>query len=67
MGKCSSKTKSVKQKANHLALENYLETNLASKVTQGLKLLQYVPQRPKQDDLYVWPLMGIVVNIVCHT
>ncbi len=46
--KCSSKTKSAKQKANQLSLANYLETDLATKVTQGPKSLQYVPQRPKQ-------------------
>jgi hypothetical protein len=64
--KCSSKTKSAKQKTNQLALANYLETDVAIKVTQGSKLLQSIPQRPKQDNLYVWPWMCIVVNIVCH-
>ena len=66
MDKCSSKTKSAKQKTNQLALANYLETDVATKVTQGPKLLQSVPQRPKQENLYVWPWMCTVVNIVCH-
>ncbi|XP_059453294.1 factor of DNA methylation 1-like [Corylus avellana] len=62
-----SANRSAKQKANHLALAKYLETELSSEVaqTQCPILPQPVTQPPKQDDLYVWPWMGIIVNIVC--
>ncbi|XP_041001106.1 factor of DNA methylation 1 [Juglans microcarpa x Juglans regia] len=62
-----SANRSGKQKANHLALAKYLETDLASEVDQVQQpvLPQTVTQPSKQDDLYVWPWMGIVVNIIC--
>jgi hypothetical protein len=62
-----SANRSAKQKANHLALAKYLETELSSEVAQPQCpiLPQPVTQPPKQDDLYVWPWMGIIVNIVC--
>ncbi|KAM3694973.1 hypothetical protein ACB098_07G094600 [Castanea mollissima] len=65
-GKGSAK-KSAKQKANHLALSKYLETDLASEADQTQRpiLPQPVAPPPKLDDLYVWPWMGILVNIVC--
>ncbi|KAK9988501.1 hypothetical protein SO802_028740 [Lithocarpus litseifolius] len=65
-GKGSAK-KSAKQKANHLALSKYLETDLASEADQTQRpiLPQPIAPPPKLDDLYVWPWMGILVNIVC--
>ncbi|GMY32104.1 factor of DNA methylation 1-like [Fagus crenata] len=62
-----SANRSAKQKANHLALAKYLETDLASEVDQIKNpiLPQPVAQPPKQEDLYVWPWMGIISNIVC--
>ncbi|XP_023919586.2 factor of DNA methylation 1 isoform X2 [Quercus suber] len=64
-GKGSAR-KSAKQKANHLALSKYLETDLASEADQTQRpiLPQPVAPPPKLDDLYVWPWMGILVNIV---
>ncbi|XP_059441528.1 factor of DNA methylation 1-like [Corylus avellana] len=63
-----SANRSAKQKANHLALAKYLETDLANEVdqTQVPILPQPLTQPPNQDEIYVWPWMGIIVNIVCE-
>lgn len=60
-----SANRSAKQKANHLALAKYMETDLSSESDQiqGLDLPHAVNQPIEQDDLYVWPWMGIIVNI----
>ncbi|KAI4355815.1 hypothetical protein L6164_004554 [Bauhinia variegata] len=60
-----SANRSAKQKANHLALAKYLETDLASESEpiQRPALPQPVNQHPQQDDYYVWPWTGIIVNI----
>ncbi|KAH7564656.1 hypothetical protein JRO89_XS09G0002500 [Xanthoceras sorbifolium] len=67
VGKGSS-NRSSKQKANHFALAKYLENDLASEVDPSLVPVlpqpQPVKQTPEQEELYVWPWMGIVVNIV---
>ncbi|KAB1226741.1 hypothetical protein CJ030_MR4G013723 [Morella rubra] len=63
-----SANRSAKQKANHLALAKYLENDLAGELNEAQHpvLPQPVAQPSRQDDLYVWPWMGIVVNLVCH-
>ncbi|KAJ1410044.1 Zinc finger-XS domain [Sesbania bispinosa] len=60
-----SANRSAKQKANHLALARYLETDLASEAEQiqHSTLPQPVNQPLQQDDLYVWPWTGIIVNM----
>ncbi|KAK7255141.1 hypothetical protein RIF29_28545 [Crotalaria pallida] len=61
-----SANRSAKQKANHLALAKYMEIDLASEAeqVQGPDLLPTdVNQSLPQDELYVWPWMGIIVNI----
>ncbi|KAK7389487.1 hypothetical protein VNO78_24580 [Psophocarpus tetragonolobus] len=60
-----SANRSAKQKANHLALAKYLETDLASEAEpiQRPALPQTVNQPVQQEDLYVWPWTGIIVNI----
>ncbi|XVF24677.1 hypothetical protein REPUB_Repub13aG0148000 [Reevesia pubescens] len=66
-----SANRSAKQKANHLALAMYLENYLAGEVDQTL--LPTIPQAsvnqppPDQTDLYVWPWMGIIMNIVAES
>ncbi|KAB2612722.1 leucine-rich repeat-containing protein [Pyrus ussuriensis x Pyrus communis] len=61
-----SALRNAKQKANHLALALYLENDLASEGDQIQRptLPAPVAQQEKQEDLYVWPWTGIVVNIV---
>ncbi|XP_027344592.1 factor of DNA methylation 1-like isoform X1 [Abrus precatorius] len=59
-----SANRSAKQKANHLALAKYLETDLASEAEPIQRPApQAVNQPLQQDDLYVWPWTGIIVNI----
>ncbi|XP_054781817.1 factor of DNA methylation 5-like isoform X1 [Prosopis cineraria] len=59
-----SANRTAKQKANHLALAKYLETDLSGEAdqVQGPSLPQPFFQH-QQDDLYVWPWTGIVVDI----
>ncbi|KAJ4718618.1 factor of DNA methylation 1-like [Melia azedarach] len=61
-----SANRSAKQKANHLALARYLEIDLAGEgdKTQGPVLPQPVNHTAEQEDVYVWPWMGVIVNIV---
>ncbi|KAF3450961.1 hypothetical protein FNV43_RR07050 [Rhamnella rubrinervis] len=65
VGKGSS-NRSGKQKVNHLALAKYLENDLASEADQTMPpvIPQPVTRRPDKDDVYVWPWMGVIVNIV---
>ncbi|KAI3463456.1 hypothetical protein Pfo_020119 [Paulownia fortunei] len=64
IGVAKGSAKSAKQRANHLALATYLETDLASEA-------EPLPQRtipspvakPEQNELYCWPWVGIIANI----
>lgn len=62
-----SASRSVKQKANHLALAKYLEIDLASESDQTQCAVVPLPvSKPQQsgEELYVWPWTGIIMNIV---
>lgn len=61
-----SANRSAKQKANHLALAIYLETDLASDAdpTELPVLPTPVAHQEKEEELYVWPWTGIIANIV---
>ncbi|XP_021648568.2 factor of DNA methylation 1 [Hevea brasiliensis] len=63
-----SANRSGKQKANHLALAMYLENDLVNEADQIQRpvLPQPVNQTPEQLDVFVWPWMGIIVNIVTN-
>lgn len=55
----------AKQKANHLALAKYLEIDLGNVVAAQASQ----PNEPKlqangQEEIYCWPWIGVVVNIV---
>lgn len=78
VGTCNSKKRSAKDKANHLALVKYLERELAvvpdpSEPAPGPSQLEPGALQPKpeidppidldHDELFVWPWIGIVVNI----
>ncbi|KAF8041778.1 hypothetical protein BT93_A0395 [Corymbia citriodora subsp. variegata] len=61
-----SANRSGKQKANHLALAKYLETDLASEADQAPQPVvpQPAAQTPQHDDVFVWPWTGVVANIL---
>lgn len=58
-----SANRSSKQKANHLSLAIYLETDLADEVEQDQAMRVPKPEESEQTELYCWPWAGIVVNI----
>ncbi|CAH2075769.1 unnamed protein product, partial [Thlaspi arvense] len=58
---------SAKKKANHFALAKYLEIDLANEAEQLPQPMikpASVTERSQQNDLYCWPWIGIVMNIV---
>ncbi|KAF5957196.1 hypothetical protein HYC85_004421 [Camellia sinensis] len=61
-----SANRSAKQKANHLALAIYLETDLADEAEPPQHMIEPAPvsEKSEQNDLYCWPWTGIVTNIV---
>ncbi|CAJ2656487.1 unnamed protein product [Trifolium pratense] len=60
-----SANRSAKQKANHLALAKYLETDLINEADQIPQpdLIQPVNQPAHPVENYAWPWTGIIVNI----
>ncbi|PIA45763.1 hypothetical protein AQUCO_01600188v1 [Aquilegia coerulea] len=70
-----SANRRAKQKANHLALAKYMETCLAKESDVSLRktnepdptkaIVALEPEtKPEQEDLFVWPWTGIIVNIL---
>ncbi|KAL6526704.1 hypothetical protein OROGR_015794 [Orobanche gracilis] len=65
IGSCSSQKRNATDKANHLALAKYLETDLAvnagssNHADEVKDALAY----HDHDEMFVWPWIGIVVNI----
>ncbi|KAL9250062.1 Factor of DNA methylation 1-like protein [Drosera capensis] len=64
-----SANRNAKQKANHLALSKFLQTKLAnaSEYVNQIPELRPVPQANGQEELYCWPWIGIIVNVVEDT
>ncbi|CAM8920417.1 unnamed protein product [Rhodiola kirilowii] len=64
IGKGSSQKRSARDKANHLALMKYLEKDLASVNGQPKPANEAEPPSGcDQDEMFVWPWIGILVNI----
>ncbi|KAK9283948.1 hypothetical protein L1049_012205 [Liquidambar formosana] len=64
VGKCSSQKRSAREKANHLALVKFLESNLAD--VGGPSQPNGEADPPigcNHDEKFVWPWTGIVVNL----
>ncbi|KAL8042915.1 hypothetical protein ABFX02_09G083800 [Erythranthe guttata] len=60
-----SASRGAKQKANHLALATFLENDLANEAPPQPQPTVPVPAaKPEQSELYCWPWVGIVVNIL---
>lgn len=58
--------RSAKVKASHLGLAMFLEKDIASTLEQPLQIVPYKPKTPKDEEIFVWPWMGIVVNLQCE-
>ncbi|KAJ4968313.1 hypothetical protein NE237_015014 [Protea cynaroides] len=58
-----SSTRSVKQKANHLALANFLKTDIAPEGSLSQHVAVSEPPSDRDNDIFVWPWTGIVVNL----
>ncbi|KAK4487817.1 hypothetical protein RD792_003553 [Penstemon davidsonii] len=61
IGKCSSQKRSARDKANHLALAKYLESDIASPSEHATEVDALADQ--DRDEMFVWPWIGVVVNI----
>ncbi|KAL6637334.1 hypothetical protein ACP70R_024906 [Stipagrostis hirtigluma subsp. patula] len=54
----------AKVRATHQGLAKYLEKDLASSLEKPLQIVVYKPKTPKnEEEKFVWPWMGIVVNL----
>ncbi|XP_028769369.1 protein INVOLVED IN DE NOVO 2-like [Neltuma alba] len=69
VGRSSSQKRSAREKANHLALAKYLENDLmtvdgpSKPVDVQSKLADESNPLVNQEEQFVWPWIGIVVNI----
>ncbi|CAK9172704.1 unnamed protein product, partial [Ilex paraguariensis] len=64
VGKCNSQKRSVRDKANHLALAKYLEKDLAVVAGPSRPVAEADPLADHDgDEMFVWPWIGIVVNL----
>jgi uncharacterized C2H2 Zn-finger protein len=54
----------AKVRATHLGLDKYLEKDIASSVVKTMQIVAYKPKTPKDEEKFVWPWMGIVVNLL---
>ncbi|KAL8474440.1 hypothetical protein ACS0TY_030340 [Phlomoides rotata] len=60
-----SANRSAKQRANHLALAIFLETELANEAEPIPQSTVALPvAKPEKSELYCWPWVGIVANII---
>ncbi|VFQ79944.1 unnamed protein product [Cuscuta campestris] len=60
-----STNRRITQKANHLALAQYLETDLADEAEpHPERAVPPVKVASEQNNLYCWPWIGIVVNVL---
>lgn len=55
----------AKVKANHRALAMFLKNDLAEAAEPCMQLMvtEKEPPKPKEDDHFVWPWMGVLVNV----
>ncbi|GJM95830.1 hypothetical protein PR202_ga12608 [Eleusine coracana subsp. coracana] len=57
--------RTAKVRATHLGLAKYLEKDLASSLEKPLQIVLYKPKTPEdEEEKFVWPWMGIVVNLL---
>ncbi|XP_066373005.1 factor of DNA methylation 1-like isoform X2 [Miscanthus floridulus] len=58
--------RSAKVRASHLGLAMFLEKDIASSLEKPLQIVPYKPKTPKEEEIFVWPWMGVVVNLQCE-
>jgi len=58
----ASNNRRAKLKATHLALSKFLKNDLVDSAGPSLQLMVVEPPKPKEDK-FVWPWMGVIVNI----
>ncbi|KAL0413986.1 UNVERIFIED_CONTAM: protein INVOLVED IN DE NOVO 2 [Sesamum radiatum] len=64
IGSCSSQKRTARDKANHLALAKYLENDTAADAGPSKPSAEVDALADQdRDELFVWPWIGIVVNI----
>ncbi|KAJ0103008.1 hypothetical protein Patl1_06410 [Pistacia atlantica] len=64
VGKSTSDKRSVKERANHLALAKYLEKDLENEGSSSKRAKEDDPPIScNHDEKFVWPWVGVVVNI----
>ncbi|PIN04135.1 hypothetical protein CDL12_23335 [Handroanthus impetiginosus] len=65
IGVAKGSARSAKQRANHLALHEFLENDLANEAGPLPQPTVPLPvAKPEKSELYCWPWVGIVANIV---
>ncbi|KAK6120463.1 hypothetical protein DH2020_045800 [Rehmannia glutinosa] len=63
-----SASRSAKQKANHLALVTFLETDLSNEVEPLPQRVVSLPAaKPVKNEFYCWPWVEIIDNILCES
>lgn len=63
VGKSTSDKRSVKERANHLALAKYLEKDLGKEGSSSKRVKgDEPPTGCNHDEKFVWPWVGVVVN-----
>ncbi|KAL2558188.1 Protein INVOLVED IN DE NOVO 2 [Forsythia ovata] len=64
VGKCNSKKRTRKDKTNHLALAKHLENDVVVDAGPSQQATMVDPLADHdRDEMFVWPWIGIVVNI----
>ncbi|KAF9617211.1 hypothetical protein IFM89_035093 [Coptis chinensis] len=64
VGNKGAGTRNIKQKAKHLALAKYVEKDLAPDVVPSQSTVERAPPTERyHDELFVYPWVGVVVNL----
>ncbi|PKU68188.1 hypothetical protein MA16_Dca012857 [Dendrobium catenatum] len=59
-----SSNRTAKVKANHLALSKYLDKYLTENANPSVESVSQNSSKTEQEELFVWPWMGILVNLL---
>ncbi|KAI0509823.1 hypothetical protein KFK09_010420 [Dendrobium nobile] len=59
-----SSNRTAKVKANHLALSKYLDKYLTENANPSVQSVSQNSSKTEQEELFVWPWMGVLVNLL---